>query len=271
VRRYAAAIRIDPTFAKAHFNLGYALHQQDRWDEAIVQYNAALRLDPKNPAAYAGLGRALVELGRFRDAQNAFRECLKLVPQGDPRGAPEVGQLKRCDHLLAQEARLRAVVEGRETPRDVRETLQFCWLCWVKQRYADAVGLYTRAFALDPKYSENVSAGYRYHAACSAALAAAGRSVERANPGDKERAALRRQALAWLQADLTLLKEQQASRQPAASGLFRSRLRDWQTNPDLTAVRDPAALANLPDDERTGWQRLWAEVEAALQGASAPR
>jgi tetratricopeptide (TPR) repeat protein len=234
-----------------------------------VQYKAALRLDPSNAAAYAGLGRILVELGRFRDAQSAFRECLKLVPAA--RAVAEVQQLKRCDHLLAQEARVPAIVQGKDVPRDARETLQFCWLCWVKHRYADSVGLYARAFALDPTYPANVSAGFRYHAACSAALAAAGRSVERANPGDKERAALRRQALAWLQADLTWLEDQHAARQQAHPGLLQSRLHDWQTNPDLAGVRDPAALANLPDEERAAWQKLWAGVEAGLQGAAAPR
>jgi hypothetical protein len=36
--------------------------------------------------------------------------------------------------------------------------------------------------------------------------------------------------------------------------------------PVLAGVRDPAALANLPEPERQTWQAFWQEVEELLRG-----
>jgi tetratricopeptide (TPR) repeat protein len=41
-------------------------------------------------------------------------------------------------------------------------------------------------------------------------------------------------------------------------------LATWQTDPDLASVRDPAALAKLPDSEREQWRHLWTDVAAML-------
>jgi tetratricopeptide (TPR) repeat protein len=38
----------------------------------------------------------------------------------------------------------------------------------------------------------------------------------------------------------------------------------WQTDPALSGLRDRAALAKLPTDERESWRRLWADVAALL-------
>ncbi len=45
-------------------------------------------------------------------------------------------------------------------------------------------------------------------------------------------------------------------------------LRHWQTDKDLSGVRDPESLAKLPAEEQEAWQQFWAEVEAVLKKAS---
>jgi hypothetical protein len=45
----------------------------------------------------------------------------------------------------------------------------------------------------------------------------------------------------------------------------------WQKDTDLSGVRDPAALAKLPEDERRQWQKLWDDVEALRQRAAASK
>jgi hypothetical protein len=35
-------------------------------------------------------------------------------------------------------------------------------------------------------------------------------------------------------------------------------LHHWQQDSDLAGVRDPAALAKMPEAERAEWQKLWA-------------
>jgi hypothetical protein len=41
-------------------------------------------------------------------------------------------------------------------------------------------------------------------------------------------------------------------------------LRPWQRDARLAGVRDPAALAHLPEAERAAWRKLWQDVEAVL-------
>jgi hypothetical protein len=47
----------------------------------------------------------------------------------------------------------------------------------------------------------------------------------------------------------------------------RQRLRHWQQDGDLAGLRDAAALAKLPAEERAACERLWADVAALLKKA----
>jgi len=44
-------------------------------------------------------------------------------------------------------------------------------------------------------------------------------------------------------------------------------MQHWQEDPDFAGVRRPAALAKLPADEPSGWEKLWADVAATLARA----
>jgi hypothetical protein len=48
-------------------------------------------------------------------------------------------------------------------------------------------------------------------------------------------------------------------------------LRHWKANPDLSGVRDPDALAKLPDQEQQAWRSFWSEVDALLRKAQGDR
>jgi hypothetical protein len=99
------------------------------------------------------------------------------------------------------------------------------------------------------------------------ALAAAGRGEDAAKLDDKERRRLRKQALDWLRADLALYARQPATGKPADRAAVQQALRHWQADPDLAGIRDAAALARLPAEERTAFARLWADVAELLKKA----
>jgi serine/threonine-protein kinase len=104
----------------------------------------------------------------------------------------------------------------------------------------------------------------RYDAACSSALAAAGMGVDAPNQDDPARASLRGQALAWLRAELIDAQKAFASDDiPARTSAVRQR-RLWKIDPDLTGVREPAALEKLPEAERAEWRVVWADVVRLL-------
>jgi hypothetical protein len=105
----------------------------------------------------------------------------------------------------------------------------------------------------------------RYNAACAASLAAAGKGKEAAKLDPNERARWRRQAVAWLRADLARWTRQLDTNQSPARAAVRQELRHWQRDPDLAGIRDAGPLAKLPADEQAACKKLWAEVQALLQ------
>jgi hypothetical protein len=168
--------------------------------------------------------------------------------------------VRDAQRLPELERKLGAILGGAAPPRDPRERLDLANVCYLKRRHALASRLAADAFAADPRLAGDLQAQHRYKAACSAALAAAGQGEDAAALGDKERSALRGQALAWVRADQAAWARRLASATPKQRQDILERLRTWQQDPDLACVRDAKALATLPAGERDAWKKLWADV-----------
>lgn len=113
---------LDPTFVKAHDNLGLALEALGRDDEAVRSYQEALRLNreqsARSPWPAVNLGILLTRLDRLDEAELLFRASVAE----DPRFAPARYQLG-------------LVLEKKARP-------------------AEAVAELSRAAELDPRYPE---------------------------------------------------------------------------------------------------------------------
>jgi hypothetical protein len=108
------------------------------------------------------------------------------------------------------------------------------------------------------------SNGHRYHAARAAAEAGCGKGDDAVNLDETERARLRRQALDWLRADFVIWSKRAAGDDARAREAALKALRDWQTEPALAAVREATAVDQLPEAERDGWRKLWADVASLV-------
>jgi tetratricopeptide (TPR) repeat protein len=260
VAEFEAAVALDPQLPATHSTLGNLLAELGRSEEAAAEYRTAVRLDPGLAAAHYNLGLVLADLGQLEEARAEYRRALEL---GAPRAAD---QLRACDRLRGLRARLPALLDGRDRPADAAERLAFADLCRrpAEGRYALAARLYAEAFAADPALADDARAGHRYAAACAAVLAGQGRGADAAGLGEGERARLRDQGRAWLRAELARYDEDLAGRADGRRAAVRRRLERWRHDPDLAGVRDPAALADLPEAERRQWQDLWRDVAAAL-------
>jgi tetratricopeptide (TPR) repeat protein len=64
----------------AHNNLGVALAEQGKLDEAVQQYNQALELNPDSAYAHNNMGNALVKQGKLPEAIEQFEWALRLNP-----------------------------------------------------------------------------------------------------------------------------------------------------------------------------------------------
>jgi hypothetical protein len=168
------------------------------------------------------------------------------------------------------EARLPRILRGQDQPTSAGECLDLAELCVQKKWPAAAARLWARAFAIAGRLADDLQAGHRYNAACSAALAAAGQGLDAGQLPPGQRLALRRQALTWLRADLRAHQKQCKSGGPAEAARARAALRHWQNDPDLACLRDKDAVAKLPAEERATCEKLWADVAALLKKAQTP-
>jgi tetratricopeptide (TPR) repeat protein len=328
VRAYKKALTIDPRYAAAWNNLGLALHHQKQWPGAVSAYRKALAIDPQNAEAWYNLGNALRDqkdppgaVGAYRNAlkidpnypeancnlgfalgqQGCFTEALNFLKEGHRLGSqrpgwpyPSASWVQDCRQLLKQEQRAQAISMGEVEAATATEPLQLAQFCRKFDRPHTAARLYAAAFAAQPSLADDLGKGHRYQAACAAALAAAGQGHDASKLSDRDRTALRRQALDWLRADLKRLTQTVAnhhaasaaqkpppaspleklagqSQRPGAAALLLvcDRLQQWQNSLDLHSVRDDKELARLTPEEQKDWRQLWHNVRALHQKARA--
>ena len=242
----------------AEVDLGAKRFQEarERLREAIVRQKKALAAYPRSPEYrqflamhLTYLSKAARGLGREDEAIEAERELAEL-DASDPRSA-------------ALDARLAAMLKG-EAPKDNAERLALAQRAYDTQRYATASRLWAGALEADPKLADNPQAGNRYNAACAAALAGCGKGKDNPPPDDASKVKLRRQALDWLKAELAAWSKILESGPPQARPVVASTLEHWKEDSDLAGIRDAAALAKLPQEERAACKQLWGDVDRLL-------
>ena len=80
IAQYLEAVRVRPDHSRAHHNLGLALSSKDRIDEAIERFRTALRLDPAYGDAHLNLGVMLAVKGRLEEARGQFADAVLVMP-----------------------------------------------------------------------------------------------------------------------------------------------------------------------------------------------
>jgi tetratricopeptide (TPR) repeat protein/tRNA A-37 threonylcarbamoyl transferase component Bud32 len=262
------ALDLDPKSTEAHSALGVAYAQQGRLDEAVAAYRRAVALDPRHFPAHLALGMTLFQQGHFAEARASMRRGLDLLPSSQLLLRASVTmQLRQCERLLDLERKLPAVLAGQSQPADASERLEYARFAAHKGLYAGAAGLFAAAFAADPRAADNLTAGHRYNAACTAAAAAAGQGLDANKLSEQERARWREQALGWLRADLAKWAGRLKDGGPAAGKQVAAKLRSWQQDAALAGIRDAAPVARLPEGEREACRRLWADVDGLVRKA----
>jgi serine/threonine protein kinase len=227
---------------------------QGKWAEALASLRRAELLTTEAPPDPARDVR--LEAMKERLAAEALDQ--ELIARFE--------DIRLQQRLVDLDGRLPGFLAGTSPLASPAERIEVARLCHFRRLYRAAACFYEGAFGADPKLVDDRGRAHRYNAACAAALAGCGQGKDADNLDDKERAHLRRQALAWLRDDLAAW-DRPLDKEPAEAR-FAARLtkvlQHWLLDPDFAGVRRPEALAKLPEAERRAWQQLWGRVADTL-------
>ena len=263
--RYREALLLKPDFAAAKYGVGSVLQLQGKLGDAVAAYHEALKLDPRSAFTYVLLGQCEEYQGNLDQALAAYRRGQELSEYGKPVTPALLEMIRSVERQIALAARLVGVLRGEDKPSSAAESLAFARLCSGRKLYVAAARFFADAFAADPKLALDRDAQDRYDAACSAALAGCGKCKDNPPPEEAARTRLRRQALDWLRAELEAWNRHVATQGSLVRKNFQFYLGQYLTDGDLAGVRDPEALAKLPEEEQKAWRAFWSDVDSALK------
>jgi serine/threonine protein kinase/Flp pilus assembly protein TadD len=267
------AIALKPAYSHAYNNLGTALYSQGKLAEAEAAWRQAIALEPDYAMAHCNLGFSLRDQGRFVEGLAAFKRGHALGTRNPRWPHPTAQRIEQCERFIQLDAKLPAILSGTEQPADTTQRIALAGLCQLpcKKRYATAARFYEEAFAAEPNRAGDRPSDARYDAACDAARAGCGQGADADTLDTAARARLRQQALNWLRAELAARQKVLEEDRSKAALSVRQQMQHWLQDPDFAGARGPEALAQLPEAERSAWQKLWAEVEAlAIQSGGQP-
>ena len=152
VEYIARAIELKSTDSAFHNNLGNALNDQGKLEEAIVCYCRALELKPDSPNAHNNLGNAFLGQGKLDEAVACYQRALGLMPdyaEAHYNLGNALGCQDKLDEAVACYCRALALKP------DFAQALNNLGNAFRDQGELDeAVACFRRALELKPDYAE---------------------------------------------------------------------------------------------------------------------
>jgi tetratricopeptide (TPR) repeat protein len=176
---FRQAIRLKPDYAMAHRNLANVLIEKGQLDEALAACRRAIDLKPDDADAHGILGFALWKLGRLDEAAAAFRQAIELKPD-DALTHHNLG------NVLIEKGHVNEALLACRRAIDLKPDYAeaHCNLGAVlahKGRLDEAAAAYRRAIDLKPNYAvahHNLGGILWKHGQLDEAIAAYRRAIE---------------------------------------------------------------------------------------------
>ncbi len=263
---FRQALVLDSQLALAHFGLGAVLRIVGQSNEALEEFRQAITFYPDYFNAQNALGETMLEQGLFNEAEMNARRALEMIPVNHPQHAALAILQRSFPHLRDLEAKLPGMLAAKADPANLYDQLDWAWFCQLPSfhHYAAGARYYAKAFATEPTLLSDPRNSHLHRAARAAAKAGNGADESDGPSNEAERSRLRGLALDWLRHELSFWSKQAQSAAITDRRAARRTLNQWRLENDLANVRDPAALAKLPESERQAWQAFWQEVARTL-------
>ena len=150
IEQFQKAVRINPRYAEARSNFGAALFQKGQVEDAILQYTRALQINPNYAQAIYNLGLALFQKGQVDDAISQYTRAVRINPYY-PETYNLLGnaflQKGQLDEALEQ---FQKALEINLNYVDARNNLGVT--LFKKGRVDDAIAQYKKAVEINPDY-----------------------------------------------------------------------------------------------------------------------
>ncbi|MCP4535583.1 MAG: tetratricopeptide repeat protein [Chloroflexi bacterium] len=152
VVEFEEAIRLDPDYVEAHYNLGLVYADRGEFGAAIAEHEQAIELAPDLAEAHNGLGNAHYNLDRIDEALAAYHEAIRL----DPSLIDAYFNLGHAYAAIDQHAdSLAAYLEANRLKPDDFEILHNIGVAYIKQGMPNEASIaWEQAVAINPDSAE---------------------------------------------------------------------------------------------------------------------
>jgi tetratricopeptide (TPR) repeat protein len=148
---YHKALALNPNLTMAHTNLGIALRAQGKVDEAIACFHKAIALNPNVPQAHNSLGTALLAKGKVDEAIAEYQKAIaldsKLAGAHNSLGNALLGKGQVEEAIKCYQTAIELDSQYAHPHNGLGNALKR------KGQVDEAIKCYHKAIALDPKYA----------------------------------------------------------------------------------------------------------------------
>jgi tetratricopeptide (TPR) repeat protein len=148
IPHYIEALRITPLNPDAHNNLGVALAREKKLDEAIAHFTEALRIKPNYAQVHGNMAVALAEQGRFSEAIEHNREASRLNPDyadAFSNMGSVLGKQGKLDEAIAQYSE---AIRLKPNNADAHSSIAF--LLASQGKFSEAIPYLTETLRIKP-------------------------------------------------------------------------------------------------------------------------
>src|SRR5712692_1238466 len=150
---YRKAIKLSPTYDLAYFRWGSALYNQQYYLRSTKKYKEVIRINKNSVVdAYINLGIALDDLGKYQEAIDSYKKAIDYYEKNP--GPSYVNALNNCGYTLQTLGKYGEAIDLYERATKQTPPFALAWRNWgnvlfLRQEYADALDKYLGALEIE--------------------------------------------------------------------------------------------------------------------------